>query len=43
MVLICVEDLWKTALAFDIDLSETVGSLKAQIQTITGKPIGMDD
>jgi hypothetical protein len=43
MVLIFVEDLWETSLAFDIALSEAVGSLKAQIQTITGKPIGMDD
>ena len=43
MVLIFVEELWETSLGFDVALSETVGSLKAQIQTATGKPIGMND
>ena len=43
MVLIFVEDLWETSLVFDIALSEAVGSLKAQIQTITGKSIGTED
>ena len=42
MVLIFVEELWVTSLGFDIALSETVGSLKAQIQTATGTPIGMN-
>ncbi|KAH8981878.1 hypothetical protein EDB92DRAFT_1896123 [Lactarius akahatsu] len=39
MVLIFVEYQWKTSLVFDIALSEAVGTLKAQIQAITGKPI----
>ncbi|KAI9443564.1 hypothetical protein H4582DRAFT_1925739 [Lactarius indigo] len=39
MVLIFVEYQWKTSLVFDIALSEAVGSLKAQIQEITGIPI----
>ena len=43
MVLIFVEVSWETSLAFDIALTETVGSLKAQIQAGTGKSIGMDD
>jgi len=43
MVLIFVEYLWETSLIFDIALSETVGALKAQIQAITRKPIGMND
>lgn len=42
MVLIFVE-LRGTCLGFDIALSETVGSLKAQIQTVNGESIGMDD
>ena len=43
MVLIFVEeDRWETSLVFDLALIETVGSLKAQIQTATGKPVGMD-
>lgn len=43
MVLIFVEDLWEISLVFDIALSEEVGGLKAQIQTVTGKSVGMDD
>ena len=43
MVLIFVEELWETSLVFDIALSETVESLKAQIQTVIGRPIGMND
>ncbi len=43
MVLIFIEYQWKTSLVFDIALSEAVGTLKAQVQAITGKPIGMYD
>jgi hypothetical protein len=43
MVLIFVEDQWETSLVFDIALGKPVGSLKAQIQTVTRKSIGMDD
>ncbi|KAH9171933.1 ubiquitin-related domain-containing protein [Lactarius sanguifluus] len=39
MVLIFVEYQWETSLVLDIALSEAVGTLKAQIQAITGKPI----
>ncbi|KAH9007989.1 hypothetical protein EDB83DRAFT_2323490 [Lactarius deliciosus] len=39
MVLIFVEYQWETSLVFDIALSEAVGTLKAQIQAIIGKPI----
>ncbi|KAH8988095.1 ubiquitin-related domain-containing protein [Lactarius akahatsu] len=43
MVLIFVEYQWETSLVFDIALSEAVGTLKAQIQAIIGKPIGTND
>lgn len=43
MVLIFVEHRWETSLAFDVPLNETIGALKAQVQAITGKPIGMND
>ncbi len=43
MVLVFVEYQWETSLVFDIALSETVGTLKAQIRAITGKPIGMSN
>jgi len=42
MVLIFVEYQWETSLVFDVALSEAVGTLKAQVQAITGKPIGMN-
>ena len=43
MSLIFVEVLWETSLVFNIALSEVVGALKAQVQAITGTPIGMND
>ncbi|KAI9447275.1 hypothetical protein BJY52DRAFT_1216311 [Lactarius psammicola] len=39
MVLIFIEYQWETSQVFDIALSEAVGTLKAQVQAITGKPI----
>ncbi|KAI9447001.1 hypothetical protein BJY52DRAFT_391703 [Lactarius psammicola] len=39
MVLIFVEYQWETSLVFDITPSEAVGTLKAQVQAIIGKPI----
>ncbi len=43
MVLIFIEYRWETSLVFDIALNDAVGTLKAQVQAITGIPIGMND